>query len=365
MLIVSHSPVILAEIQMPVMAGSAGAALTLVVKQCGFRFQWCGTLRVHHTHKDPVPRLGGIAVFLAIVIACILAEVMLGHRAFAPALPILFASVPVLLVGSYDDIRHASPKSKVLAQLAGAALLIAAHWISKGTVDAYELLLLPVWLVVTTNSFNLIDGLDGLASGTAVVIGLGLAMIHLTVGNFALGALSIITAAACLGFLPFNLIGPRIFLGDSGSLTIGFILAALAFETPRGSHLPWTALLLFGYPLSETALTVVRRALKGRILFRPDREHLHHKLRHSRLSVAQATLLLWMFALAFVSLGVALGLGASRWLTVGAGGILFLAAAKSFGYLSPRKLTLLRRRLALHQRRQEGLPDIAGYLPFK
>ena len=364
-MIVSYSPVVLAEIQVPILAVSAGAALTLIVRKCGFHFQWCRSPLLHHTHKNPVPRLGGVAVFAAIAAACLFGELRFGLHSFLPVLPILLASIPVLLVGAYDDLRHASPKSKVLAQLAGAALLLFAHSLH-GPVPLSEWLLLPVWLVITTNSFNLIDGLDGLAAGSAVIIGLGLAVINLAVGNFAVAAIAMIVAAACLGFLPFNFVIRRIFLGDSGSLSIGFILAAIAFETPRVSTIPWTAMLLFGFPLTDTTLTIVRRALKGRALFRPDREHLHHKLRHAGFSSGRATGVLWLVAIAFVSLGVMLGLGASHWLSVGCGTLLFLAVAKSFGYLRTRNFSLLRLRIsAVRQPRREDLPDLAGYLPLK
>jgi UDP-GlcNAc:undecaprenyl-phosphate GlcNAc-1-phosphate transferase len=228
------------------------------------------------------------------------------------------------------------------------------------------LLVLPAWLVISTNSFNLIDGLDGLATGTAIIIGSGLAIINFFSGNFVLAVFSIVMVAACLGFLPFNLVSPRIFLGDSGSLTIGFILAAIAFETPRETRLPWTALVLFGYPLTETTLTIVRRMLKGRSVFRPDREHMHHRMRHAGFSTAQAAFVLCLLALTFASLAVMIGLGASHWLAMGGATVLFLSVAKSFGYLRSRTLKRLRRRLAVsHQPKQEELPDIAGYLPFK
>lgn len=365
-MIVCLSSVNLAEIQVPVLAGSVGAALTLIAQECGFRFQWCSSPLAHHTHKDPVPRLGGIAVFGAIVLACTIGEFALNYRSWSSALPILLGALPVLVVGAYDDLRHASPKAKIVAQLFGTALLVAAHWKVSGDVSIYDLLLLPCWLVITTNSFNLIDGVDGLAGSTAVIIAIGLFLVNVVSGNIGLAALSMITAAACLGFLPFNLIGPRIFLGDSGSLTLGFILAATAYETPRASAIPWMAIVLFGYPLTETALSILRRTVKERSLCRPDREHMHHKLRHSGFSAAQTASLLCLVAFGFACLGVILGLGGSRWIGVGSAVILFLAVAKSFGYFRRRTRALLRRRIvALREPRQGSLPDIAGYLPFK
>jgi UDP-GlcNAc:undecaprenyl-phosphate GlcNAc-1-phosphate transferase len=362
---VSHSPAILAEIQVPVFAGSVGAAATLIIQQCGLRFRWCRSPQAHHTHKDPVPRLGGIAVFLAVALACVIAAIGASAHSFALALAILFASLPVLLVGTYDDLRHAGPKAKVLAQLVGAAILVAAHWKITGSLSLSETLFLPAWLVLATNSFNLIDGVDGLAAGTAVIIGVALSACNLVLGNVALSALAAFVAAASLGFLPFNLSRARIFLGDSGSLTLGFVLAAIAFETPHSEASQWSTVLLFGYPLLETGLSIFRRTLKSRSLFRPDREHLHHKLCHVGFSARACSVTLWVVALAFAALGVMLIFGASFAICFCAALVLVLATARSFGYLRPRWMRLVRRRLAIGRSEDQQLPDIAGYLPFK
>lgn len=363
-MIVSLSPVFLAEIRLPVLACSVGAVLTLIVKQCGFRYQWCRSPLAHHTHTDPVPRLGGVAVFLAIALACGVSSLVAGLSAFLPALTILVASLPVLFVGAYDDLWHAGPKSKILAQLAGASIILAAHWQLSGSVSFFELLFVPAFLVIATNSFNLVDGIDGLASGTAVIMGVALAVVNFVLGNFALAALAAFVASASLGFMPFNVFRSRIFLGDSGSLSLGFILAAIAFETPIGSASRWSTLLFFGYPLLETSLSIFRRVLKGRGVCRPDREHLHHKLLHIGYSAFRASTVLWLISLAFASLAVMLCLGSSTFVTLCAGMVLYLASARAFGYLRSRWLRLLRRRLA-SSADEQPLPDIAGYLPFK
>jgi UDP-GlcNAc:undecaprenyl-phosphate GlcNAc-1-phosphate transferase len=298
------------------------------------------------------------------VIACIASGFLTGFQGFALVLPILLAALPVLLVGAYDDLRHATPKTKVIAQLLGAAILLFANWRFGMHVSFSHALLLMFWIVLTANSFNLIDGVDGLASGTAIVIGVCLGAVNFVLGDPALGVLSLMLVASCLGFLPFNLCGPKIFLGDCGSLSLGFILAAIAFETPHGSRLHWTAIAFFGYPLAETFLTLVRRALKGRKLTRPDREHFHHKLRHSGLSAIQTTVVLALLALTFASVGLMLDLGSSRWLAVGCALILFLTVAKTFGYLRWRTVTKFKRVLRRHGEDQD-LPEIVGYLPFK
>lgn len=362
-MIVSHSPALLAEVQMPVLACSVGSVLTLIVKQCGVRFQWCRSPLAHHTHSNPVPRIGGIAVFIAIASACAVSSLFVGAQ-MSPAFSVLLATLPVLCVGAFDDVRHASPKAKILSQLAGAVILLFTQWKLTGSISLFELLFVPAFLVITTNSFNLVDGIDGLASGIAVLLGLSLAIVNVALGNVALAVLSAVVAAASLGFLPFNLTRSRIFLGDSGSLSLGFILAAIAWETPIGNASRWATLLFFGYPLLETTLSIFRRFLRSRSLCRPDREHLHHKLLHSGYSALRASSVLWLISMAFASLAVMLCLGASTFVTLCAGMVLSLATARAFGYLRARWVRLLRRRFTSSPE-TDALPDIAGYLPFK
>ena len=354
----------LAPLQAPFVATSVGAALTVVVSRCGLRFQWCGLALAHHTHSRPVPRLGGIAVYAAILMGCLTAGMLFGFHHFSAVLPILLGALPVLAIGAYDDLWHASPKTKILAQLLGAVILLAANWGIGQHISLGRGLLLVAWILLTTNSFNLIDGVDGLGSATAIIIGGGLAAINFFAGNHALGVLSLVLVAASLGFLPFNLRGPKIFLGDCGSLSLGFILAAVASETPSHAKLTWTAVLLFGYPITETFFTLIRRMLKGRSVYRPDREHLHHKLRNSGLSVLSTVSFLCLIALAYVSLGVMIELGCPAWFSLACGFVLFLTVGKSFGYMRWRTVAKLRR-VMRRASEQEDLPEIAGYLPYK
>src|SRR5579871_3371615 len=105
----SHAAVMLAPMQAPLVATSVGAALTIVVRRFGLRFQWCGLQLVHHTHSQPVPRLGGIAVYIAIVTGCLTAGFLFGFHNLNAVLPILLGALPVLAIGAYDDLWHASP----------------------------------------------------------------------------------------------------------------------------------------------------------------------------------------------------------------------------------------------------------------
>jgi UDP-GlcNAc:undecaprenyl-phosphate GlcNAc-1-phosphate transferase len=351
--------------QTAVSSATVAGALTAVVKVFGARYEWCGAPLAHHTHNQSVPRLGGLAVYAAILITFIITLPVVGGYLMQGVLPILLGALPIFLVGVFDDLRHASPRTKIAAQVLGAAICVVANWAFGTHFSVAEMGLFFGWIVLTTNSFNLIDGLDGLASGSAIVIGSALAVINLVSGRFALGVLSIMIVAACLGFLPFNF-RKRVFLGDCGSLTIGFLLSAIAFQSAHSSRSAFGAMALFGYPLTETFFTLVRRWLEGHGLLRPDREHLHHKLRHAGFSVLQSSGALILVALAFASIGLMAEFGASRWLCLLGGGTLFAVTGYTFGYLGKRSLVRLRRRVAEISRPEEAeLPDISGYVPNK
>lgn len=347
--------------QLPLLVCAGAAAGTLLIRACAFRFGWFGTVLRHHTHSSPVPRLGGIAVFVSVLLAVLFDRRFFAADAISTVVPIVVAATPVLLIGLYDDLKSASPFAKIAAQLVGAAALIGLHAFLRGPVGMGEVLVLPVWLVVAANAFNVVDGVDGLAGGSAVIIAAALAIVNLTVGHVSLAALSIVLFAAVLGFMPFNFLRSRIFLGDSGSLTLGFMLAAIAFETPTETPFPWTAMVIFGYPLAEATLTVMRRSLKGRSVLHPDREHLHHKMLGAGFGLGATICLLCVVALAFSALGVMLALSKVAWPMLVGSAILLLAIAKSFGYLRARNFATLYRRMATST--SVRLPIGAEYLP--
>ena len=312
-MILSHVGSVYFALQAAVSSTMVAGVLTAAVGVFGARYEWCGAPLAHHTHNQSVPRLGGLAVYAAILITFLITEPFIGSSVLQGVLPILLAASPIFLVGVFDDLRHASPRTKIVAQAFSAALCIAANWMLGTHFSLAEIAMFLLWVVLSTNSFNLIDGLDGLASGAAIVIGSALALINLVAGRFSLSVLSVMIVAACLGFLPFNF-RKRVFLGDCGSLTIGFLLSAIAFQTAHSSRSFFAAIALFGYPLTETFYTLVRRWLEGHGLLRPDREHFHHKLRHAGLSVLQSSGTLDLVATGVRGYRVMAEFGASRWL---------------------------------------------------
>jgi len=242
-----------------------------------------------------IPRLGGIAIFLAVLASTsALLIVPNSLRAVLQAdwrlgLKLLIPASISLLIGLYDDLKGATPRQKLAVEIGAAA---AAWWLGF-RMTAVPILGFPIhsravafsltvlWIVAVTNSLNLIDGLDGLASDVAFLATLALFIVSLMQGNHLACIFTIALAGTLLGFLRFNSPPAPIFLGDTGSLFLGCVLATLALNASAGSPdllasvVPYVAL---GLPLLDTTLSVVRWLLKGKSIFARDCDHIHHRL---------------------------------------------------------------------------------------
>ena len=227
-------------------------------------------------HEKPTPHGGGLA--LAVPIFCLL--LTLGLTGSTAAWGLLGGGALIFAVGMLDDMKRASPKLKICVQVAAAGALLLGGYelpaLGVPGLGTFELgaagpFVLVAWIVLATNAFNLSDGLDGLATSLAI---LGLAV--LTAADVG-GLLPVALAGACLGFLHYNLPQARIFLGDSGSLLLGFLLAALALTLPIHANLP-VALAVFAYSLGDVLIVSFRRWIRAKPIFSPDRSHVHHKV---------------------------------------------------------------------------------------
>ncbi len=302
-----------------------------------------------HLHNVPTPRMGGIAIFVSflVVLALVLAADRFFHlELFIPLQTlsaILLPACLIFLLGLYDDLRSLSPYVKFAVQV------LAAVWLFAGGLRVVTLPLifgsetlawfvaLPLtvfWVLLITNAFNLIDGLDGLAAGSALFATVTMFLIASfpLSPNSLVAILAIVLTGSILGFLRFNFHPASIFLGDCGSLFIGFLLSALAIAGNQKSATAFTVaipVVSFMLPILDTAVSVVRRFVGGQPLFEADREHIHHKLLQRGFSQRQAVGLLYgvsavfgMLSVLLVNFGgqaiglVLLAVGAVVWLTV-------------------------------------------------
>lgn len=298
--------------------------LTKVVRDIAIRNHWLSApASQRHLHSEALPRLGGVAIVFSFLIAtgmALFVEKFVIHTArslsLAPLATILPPAILIFLLGVYDDRRDAGPLLKFSVQAIAGAMLFAGglrifalpvlfgtHRFSWVT----GLVLTIVWVIAITNAFNLIDGLDGLAAGSALFSTLVVFVVAL-LGNMSLISLvALALAGAIVGFLRYNFNPATIFLGDCGSLFIGFMLSALALygsqKTPTivAVAIPMVS---FGLPILETSLSVMRRLISGRPVFTADREHIHHKLLQLGMSHRQVVIVLYGVSASFALLSL-------------------------------------------------------------
>lgn len=257
-------------------------------------------------HRKPLPRIGGVAIFVAYfgscltITACVHSDVVTFDvvKSLAPA------AVLVFFIGLLDDIIGLKPWHKLSAEIVASVFVISSGISIRGmpTFAAHPLwgmFFTILWLVVCTNAVNLIDGLDGLAAGIALLATLTILVASLLDGSVQLTIAAAPLAGALLGFLIFNFNPASIFLGDSGSLLIGFLLGCYSILwSAQSNTVPKMAapMIALAVPLVDTALAIVRRSLRAQPIFSPDRSHVHHRLIALGFTHRRAVLLLYLSA---------------------------------------------------------------------
>lgn len=267
------------------------------------------------------PRLGGLAVFVAFVIAVVASTPLVEGRTNAEArkiLGVLLGSTVAVGVGALDDRVELSAGPQLLAQIVAAAVAIGSGVIANpvtnplGSTVANSLLELPAWLAVAftmiwvigaMNTVNFIDGLDGLAAGIGIIASAVLFFHSLQMGQYSVAVLPLALAGALGGFLPYNFAPARITLGTSGAGFVGFALGTLSI---LGGTKAATVLLVLGVPIVDTGFIILRRILRRQSPFRGDATHLHHRLMQLGLSTNQIVLLFCASATVFGSLALLL-----------------------------------------------------------
>lgn len=244
-------------------------------------------------HQVPVPLLGGAAIVIPFF------AVILATAAWFPGLfgdeidhlpAILTGAIAVSLLGAYDDWKGARVWVKFLFQTVAASILVLSGVRAEaftnplgGTVEIgwLGIPLTIFWIVGVTNAMNLIDGLDGLAVGTGTIASLSLCVVGALAGHPLVVVLSLVLAGASMGFLPFNFYPARIFLGDTGSMFLGFLLAGLGVAgsvKASAATILILPIVVLGVPVFDTLWAILRRTRRRMNPFRPDRDHIHHRL---------------------------------------------------------------------------------------
>jgi len=250
-------------------------------------------------HTAPMPRLGGIAMYGAFIGALVL----FADRFYVPQMiGILVGATWVSFLGLWDDRVGLSALLKLLGQIGGALILvIAGVSVELVAVPAVNVAITVLWVVGITNAMNLLDNMDGLSGGVAAIAATFFLLIAALNGQYLVGVLSAALLGAALGFLVYNFNPARIFMGDAGSLFIGFVLAAVGIKL-RFLHLPPTAtwfipILVLGLPIFDTTLVFVSRLRRGvNPLTTPGTDHTSHRLVARGLTRREAVLTLYLVA---------------------------------------------------------------------
>jgi UDP-GlcNAc:undecaprenyl-phosphate/decaprenyl-phosphate GlcNAc-1-phosphate transferase len=262
-------------------------------------------------HAAPVPRVGGIAIYLSLLLAlgclCLLPTVIATQfrTQLFNAGKLLAVSGMMLLIGLWDDLKNLKPWTKFAAQTLVAIVAwslgfrILASWASEGTIFSLGILSLPLtilWIVGITNAFNLIDGMDGLSAGAALFATASMLVPSFGEGFFLSAIMLLALAGSIIGFLRFNFNPASIFLGDSGSFLLGSMLSLMAVEYSYKSTAAFAIgvpIVALGLPVLDTLMVILRRFLNGKPIFRGDRRHIHHILIERGFKPRNAVILLY------------------------------------------------------------------------
>jgi UDP-GlcNAc:undecaprenyl-phosphate GlcNAc-1-phosphate transferase len=264
-------------------------------------------------NRGPIPRLGGIALFLGIFVPS-LAFLQIGRENRG----LLLGAAVAVTVGAIDDYRGLRWFEKLGGQVAAAAVPTAfGVWVSRFTFPFVGVHALPawagvpltvIWIVAIMNMVNFLDGLDGLAAGVAAIAGFTFGVIALSLGKPDAAVLSAIVFGACLGFLRHNFYPARIFMGDSGALLLGYVLAAVAVQgllKTAATVALFFPLLVLAVPILDTTFVVVRRLKHGEHVFVGDQAHLHHRFLRRGFSQRRAAITIWLWCTSLAAAALA------------------------------------------------------------
>lgn len=335
---------------------------------------------------DAMPLLGGLSIAVPVIFTCAAASVVglwsirhwewicVNHRdLLSPALSLAvfrkefmalaLGGTAIVVLGVYDDMRNMRPRYKLAGQVLVAFLFCCLGYVLKGVnIPSFGMvqfsivvgyLVTILWIVGLINALNLIDGIDGLAAGTSCIISLAMGIVGLLGGSVLVAVVSALMVGSTLAFLRYNFHPARIFLGDTGSMFLGFILAGatLMGATKSGAAAMVLApLLALGFPISETLISMGRRFLQGKPIFSGDQRHTHHRLLKLGYSQRQAVLLLYGVTLLLSIAAVLNQVLASSQIPIMLYVVTIIGIVWLAGYLRPesfRRLSVRRQRVAL------------------
>lgn len=257
-------------------------------------------------HTKPIPRLGGLAIFMAFGVGGLFT---LPWR--NPSVQgLMLGSLIIVLLGLFDDIYGLGAKVKLLGQILAAGVLVyfgtKVEWVTNPLGGMFYLgkWSTPItifWIVGIVNTLNFIDGLDGLAAGVSAISAFAIMLVNISLHQYGVALTMALLSGAAVGFLPHNFNPAKTFMGDTGSMLLGFILAAAAVEGAVKSATVMALivpLLALGLPIFDATYAIIRRFVKGQPIMKADKGHVHHRLMAIGLSQRQTVLFMYIVSLA-------------------------------------------------------------------
>ena len=277
-------------------------------------------------HKKPIPRIGGLAIYAGFMAAIIFVAIKFGFDAesIKETVGLTLSGSLIVAVGLIDDYKNLPAKVKLLGQIISAAVLVLVFdvridfvtdpfgeylYFDNLPIPHLAIIVTMFWLVGLTNTVNLIDGLDGLAAGVASIASFTILLIALEQNFILVAIMTAALAGAAVGFLKYNFHPAQIFMGDTGSMFLGFMLAGISV-TGAVKSVATIALIVpifaLGLPILDTTFAIVRRVRGGVPIFKPDKGHLHHRLLGVGFTQRQAVLLMYVISALFGLSAIAL-----------------------------------------------------------
>ncbi len=258
-------------------------------------------------HKKPMPRMGGVAMVLGFTITALMVYYFDRSMSGKQFVGFLAGALLIAGLGVVDDMKNLPAKLKFCVQMVAALIVILSGtriqvvlWPMTTALQAFSIPITLIWIVGVTNAVNLIDGLDGLAAGVTSIAALSLMVLCIMTGSTTAVVLTAALAGACLGFLPRNFNPAEIFMGDTGSTFLGFVLAVTSIlGVFKGYALLAivVSVLCVGLPIFDTIFAMLRRMAKNQPIMQADRGHLHHRLIDHGFNQRQAVLIMYTISL--------------------------------------------------------------------
>ena len=280
-------------------------ALTPSVKKLAIKIGAVDRPNARKVHTHVIPRLGGLAIYIGFM-AAVLFCVPLQHELVG----MLLGCTAIVAVGIWDDICNIPAKVKLVGQILAACIPVAfgiqIEWLTNPFGDIIvlpELIAIPVtifWIIGFTNTVNLIDGLDGLAAGVAFIASISMFLLAYNLNQFLPALVIVSMAGAALGFLQYNFNPAKIFMGDTGSMLLGYTLsvaAVLGLVKTAATVALVVPIIALGLPILDTTFAIIRRKMSGVPIFQPDKGHLHHRLLALGMTQKQAVLIMYFVSM--------------------------------------------------------------------